>query len=198
MIDDLDPEELKEEGNIKWKNGEIDDANSLWRTALKECIKYSMRGMPTKKNRDMQMALRLNLSLYHFKKMEYGDCINQCNIVLDNIPELNDIMDYYADGKKDGNNDTANLINDEQGEAKYDIKKDTLTKIFLRRASSYLFLQDFDKCRENIMLIKKIDKENGEAIYLEKKLKIEEVDYEKKQKELYRKMCDTTRRESIK
>ncbi|CAD2088216.1 conserved Plasmodium protein, unknown function [Plasmodium vinckei] len=198
MIDDLDPEELKEEGNIKWKNGEIDDANSLWRTALKECIKYSMRGMPTKKNRDMQMALRLNLSLYHFKKMEYADCINQCNIVLDNIPELNDIMNYYADDKKDGNNDTANLINDEQGEAKYDIKKDTLTKIFLRRASSYLFLQDFDKCRENIMLIKKIDKENGEAIYLEKKLKIEEIDYEKKQKELYRKMCDTTRRESIK
>lgn len=48
------------------------------------------------------------------------------------------------------------------------------------------------------MLIKKIDKENGEAICLEKKLKIEEIDYEKKQKELYRKMCDTTRKESIK
>lgn len=101
----------------------------------------------------MQMALRLNLSLYHFKKMEYADCINQCNIVLENIPELNDIMNYYADDKKYEHNDTANLINNEQAEAKYDIKRDTLTKIFLRRANSYLFLQVLRKRTKIIAMI---------------------------------------------
>ncbi|CRG93137.1 conserved Plasmodium protein, unknown function [Plasmodium gallinaceum] len=199
LSEDLDPEELKNEANLKWKNGEIEDANNLWRQALKECIKYSMRGYPTTKNRDMQISLRLNLSLYHFKKNELSECINQCNIILENLMNLNDVLNYYENNKNiEKEINEINKINEEKkddtiSENKF-IKKDTLIKIFLRRANSFLCLQDFDKCRENIELIKRLDNKNVEMIALEKKMKIEEVDYNKKQKELYKKMCNTIKK----
>ncbi|ETW62346.1 hypothetical protein PFMC_01785 [Plasmodium falciparum CAMP/Malaysia] len=80
ISEDLDPEALKNEANIKWKEvigkvkysffffffsflknrmklyedkkemfpiyyiGNMEEANIIWRQALKECIKYSMRG----------------------------------------------------------------------------------------------------------------------------------------------------------
>ncbi|CRH02999.1 conserved Plasmodium protein, unknown function [Plasmodium relictum] len=196
LSEDLDPEELKNEANIKWKNGELEDANNLWRKALKECIKYSMRGYPTTKNRDMQISLRLNLSLYHFKKKEFSECINQCNIILENLMNLDEILNYYENNEK--SEKEVNKINEEKkddatNENKY-IKKDTLIKIFLRRANSFLCIQDFDKCRENIKLIMRLDNKNSETATLEKKMKIEEMDYNKKQKELYKKMCNTSKK----
>ncbi|SBT70456.1 conserved Plasmodium protein, unknown function [Plasmodium malariae] len=204
MSEDLDPEDLKKEANTKWANGEIEDANAIWRQALKECIKYSMRGYPTKKNRDMQLSLRLNLSLYHYKKKEYSDCINQCNIIVENLINLEDILSYYenesscqecneeeqTEGKKKGvaMDEETSRATDECC-SRYIIKKDTLIKIFLRRASAFLHVQDYDKCRENITLIRRVDKQNEEAINLEKKMCIDLSIYEQKQRELYRKMC---------
>ncbi|SBT31915.1 conserved Plasmodium protein, unknown function [Plasmodium ovale wallikeri] len=165
--------------------GEIEDANTLWSQALKQCIKYSMRGYPTRKNRDMQLSLRLNLSLYHLKKKEYVDCINQCNIILENIINVNDMLSYYENftdcekgtgkttetGEATENGEatetgeaTENGEATETGEAtangegketdpdaeedcatdngRYIVKRDTLTKIFLRRATSFLCLHE--------------------------------------------------------
>ncbi|SCA48464.1 conserved Plasmodium protein, unknown function [Plasmodium ovale] len=201
LSEDLDPEELKNEANIKWGKGEIEDANTLWSQALKQCIKYSMRGYPTKKNRDMQLSLRLNLSLYHLKKKEYVDCINQCNIILDNIVNVNDMFSYY-ENNIDSEEGTCEATETGEGKetdrdaeedcatdsGRYIVKRDTLIKIFLRRATSFLCLHDFDKCGDNISLVRKLDPQNGEALTLERKMKLEEIDYERKQREMYRKM----------
>ncbi|EWC89289.1 hypothetical protein PFNF54_01854 [Plasmodium falciparum NF54] len=69
ISEDLDPEALKNEANIKWKEnrmklyedkkemfpiyyiGNMEEANIIWRQALKECIKYSMRGYDKNKKR---------------------------------------------------------------------------------------------------------------------------------------------------
>ncbi|EUR73763.1 hypothetical protein PFBG_01823 [Plasmodium falciparum 7G8] len=234
ISEDLDPEALKNEANIKWKEvigkGNMEEANIIWRQALKECIKYSMRGIPTNKNRDMQISLRLNLSLYHYKKKEYSDCINQCNIIIDNLLNLEEMLQYYNMGdeeenKKESNNndgDKGDHISDDKGdhmsddkgdhkdddkgdhmsddkdksnvnlrEKKYIIKKDILIKIFLRRASSFLCLQEFNKCNEDLGIIKKLENNDAEAATLEKRMIIEKKDYERKQKELYKKMCNS-------
>ncbi|CDO63666.1 conserved Plasmodium protein, unknown function [Plasmodium reichenowi] len=278
ISEDLDPEALKNEANIKWKEGNMEEANIIWRQALKECIKYSMRGIPTNKNRDMQISLRLNLSLYHYKKKEYSDCINQCNIIIDNLLNLDEMLQYYDMGdeeenKKENNNndddkgdhmdddknepkddDKGDHMDDDKGdhmdddksdhmdddksdhmdddknepkdddkgdhmsddknepkdddkgdhnyddkdksnvnlqEKKYIIKKDILIKIFLRRASSFLCLQEFNKCNEDLGIIKKLENNDAEAAILEKKMIIEKKYYERKQKELYKKMCNS-------
>ncbi|EWC77427.1 hypothetical protein C923_01887 [Plasmodium falciparum UGT5.1] len=134
ISEDLDPEALKNEANIKWKEvigkGNMEEANIIWRQALKECIKYSMRGIPTNKNRDMQISLRLNLSLYHYKKKEYSDCINQCNIIIDNLLNLEEMLQYYNMGdeeenKKESNNndgDKGDHISDDKGDHMSDDK----------------------------------------------------------------------------
>ncbi|ETW57138.1 hypothetical protein PFAG_01746 [Plasmodium falciparum Santa Lucia] len=136
ISEDLDPEALKNEANIKWKEvigkGNMEEANIIWRQALKECIKYSMRGIPTNKNRDMQISLRLNLSLYHYKKKEYSDCINQCNIIIDNLLNLEEMLQYYNMGdeeenKKESNNndgDKGDHISDDKGDHMSDDKGD--------------------------------------------------------------------------
>ncbi|SOV75159.1 conserved Plasmodium protein, unknown function [Plasmodium sp. gorilla clade G3] len=247
ISEDLDPEALKNEANIKWKEGNMEEANLIWRQALKECIKYSMRGIPTNKNRDMQISLRLNLSLYHYKKKEYSDCINQCNIIIDNLMNLDEMLKYYnmgdkeenkkendnksndksdnknddksdnksddksdnknddksdnkSDDKSDNKNDDIsdnisengkNKSNDNLRKKKYIIKKDILIKIFLRRASSFLCLQEFKKCNEDLGIIKQLENDDAEAATLEKKMIIEKKDYERKQKELYKKMCNS-------
>ncbi|GAW79348.1 hypothetical protein PGO_031520 [Plasmodium gonderi] len=241
QLEDLDPEELKVEANMKWANGEAEDANTLWRMALKECIKYSMRGFPTKKNRDMQLSLRLNLSLYHFKKREYHECINQCDIILEGIEGLEALLTRYeeeqidlqGEGKESSlpehvqaekelnevkaenyshdNTDTAataaataaaatataataattTTTEEEEEEGVMNmIKRETLMKIFLRKANSFLHLQEFEKCKENIKLVRRIDKWNVEAMNLEKKQQIEQIQYEQMQKQLYRRMCN--------
>ncbi|SPJ09640.1 conserved Plasmodium protein, unknown function [Plasmodium sp. DRC-Itaito] len=222
ISEDLDPEELKNEANIKWKEGNMEEANLIWRQALKECIKYSMRGIPTNKNRDMQISLRLNLSLYHYKKKEYADCINQCNIIIDNLLNLDEMLEYYNMGDDKGDHKTDDIgddkgdnkgddkgdnksydkgdnisenekdkSNDNLLEKKYIIKKDILIKIFLRRASSFLCLQEFNKCNEDLGIIKQLENHDAEAATLEKKMIIEKKDYERKQKELYKKMCNS-------
>lgn len=183
MHEDLDPEELKNEGNSKWKNGELEEANVLWRQALKECIKYSMRGFPTTKNRDMQISLRLNLSLYHFKKGEFSECLNQCDIILENVLNLEEVLNYYTNKE------------DKKEEDKY-IKKEVLLKIFTRKAYAYLNIQKFNECEEQIEMIKVLDSTNGEISILENKIKIEERDLKRKQKELYRKMIVTSANEN--
>ncbi|SOV13147.1 conserved Plasmodium protein, unknown function [Plasmodium sp. gorilla clade G2] len=211
ISEDLDPEALKNEANIKWKEGNMEEANLIWRQALKECIKYSMRGIPTNKNRDMQISLRLNLSLYHYKKKEYSDCINQCNIIIDNLINLNEMLEHYNMGDEETNKKENNILSDNKSdnisdnisdnekdksndnlrEKKYIIKKDILIKIFLRRASSFLCLQEFNKCNEDLDIIKKLENDDVEAAILEKKMIIEKKDYERKQKELYKKMCNS-------
>ncbi|SCQ12621.1 conserved Plasmodium protein, unknown function [Plasmodium gaboni] len=69
--------------------------------------------------------------------------------------------------------------------------KNILIKIFLRRASSFLCLQEFNKCNEDLDIIKKLENDDVEAAILEKKMIIEKKDYERKQKELYKKMCNS-------
>ncbi|CAA9986588.1 conserved Plasmodium protein, unknown function [Plasmodium knowlesi strain H] len=208
LTEDQDPEELKKEANAKWAQGEAEEANALWRQALKECIKYSMRGFPTKKNRDMQLSLRLNLSLYHFKKGEYHECINQCDIILDGVEDLDGVLRQYemdiapvrvmqtniAQEEITLTTDTGeeDALSEAREQGNCMLRRDTLVKLFLRRAYSYLMLQEFDRCRENLRLVKRIDKGNAEMISLERKEQVERVAYEKMQKQLYRRMCSTS------
>ncbi|ANQ06229.1 Uncharacterized protein PCOAH_00004530 [Plasmodium coatneyi] len=198
LTEDQDPEELKKEANEKWAKGEAEEANALWRQALKECIKYSMRGFPTKKNRDMQLSLRLNLSLYHFKKGEYHECINQCDIILEGVPDLDGVLTKYEVDVTEAKPATLPTDTEEDALAKTEdqdtcfLRRDTLVKLFLRRAYSYLMLQEFDKCRENLRLVKRIDKGNAELVNLERKEQVERVHYEKMQRQLYRRMCNAS------
>lgn len=197
---DEDPEELKKEANAKWAKGDAEEANALWRQALKECIKYSMRGLPTKKNTDMQLSLRLNISLYHFKKGEFHECINQCDIILEGVTDLDGVLSRYESEATQAEEAPATITTNTKQEedtlakAREDgtcmLSRDTLVKLFLRRAHSYLMLQEFDKCRENLQMVKRIDKGNAEVISLERKEQVERADYQKMQKQLYRRMCN--------
>ncbi|EWC89290.1 hypothetical protein PFNF54_01855 [Plasmodium falciparum NF54] len=80
----------------------------------------------------MQISLRLNLSLYHYKKKEYSDCINQCNIIIDNLLNLEEMLQYYNMGdeeenKKESNNndgDKGDHISDDKGDHMSDDKGD--------------------------------------------------------------------------
>ncbi|GAB64837.1 hypothetical protein PCYB_032490 [Plasmodium cynomolgi strain B] len=207
LTEDQDPEELKKEANAKWAKGEAEEANALWRQALKECIKYSMRGFPTKKNTDMQLSLRLNISLYHFKKGEFHECINQCDIILEGVIDLDGVLSRYEVDLKQAKEtpvtpmpavtlptctEEAASLGREREEGTCMLRRDTLVKLFLRRAYSYLMLQEFDKCRENLLLVKRIDKGNAEAMSLERKEQLERVDYHKMQRQLYRRMCSAS------
>ncbi|VUZ93609.1 tetratricopeptide repeat protein, putative [Plasmodium vivax] len=208
LTEDQDPEELKREANAKWAQGEAEEANALWRQALKECIKYSMRGFPTKKNRDMQLSLRLNISLYHFKKGEFHECINQCEIILEGVADLDAVLSRYAAGVEATEAEVTRVeatpVTSVPTDAEEDtpaepreedtcmLRRETLVKLFLRRAYSYLMLQEFDKCRENLRLVKRIDEGNAEAVSLERKEQVERADYKKVQRQLYRRMCNAS------
>ncbi|KJP87879.1 RdgB/HAM1 family non-canonical purine NTP pyrophosphatase [Plasmodium fragile] len=209
LTEDQDPEELKKEANEKWATGEAEEANALWRQALKECIKYSMRGFPTKKNTDMQLTLRLNLSLYHFKKKEFHECINQCDIILEGVADLDGLLNRYevevtqsevtpmngmaAPATLPAHTEETDASTREKKEQDTCVlRRDTLVKLFLRRAYSYLMLQEFEKCRENLQLVKRIDQGNAELMNLERKEQVERVDYAKRQKQLYRRMCNAS------
>ncbi|ETW52044.1 hypothetical protein PFUGPA_05950 [Plasmodium falciparum Palo Alto/Uganda] len=99
--------------------------------------------------------------------------------------------DHKDDDKGDHMSDDKDKSNVNLREKKYIIKKDILIKIFLRRASSFLCLQEFNKCNEDLGIIKKLENNDAEAATLEKRMIIEKKDYERKQKELYKKMCNS-------